>query len=196
MNRRTRLKSESEITSLLQQVEDGKDSAIEMLIPLAHDQLRQIAEMQMRRERIDHTLGPTALINEVFLRLIGKSEIPNLANSSQFFSIAAESMRRILIDHSRKKNAIKRGGFLEKQPLAMERVVQKTAYSNADELLALDEALTELEKEDPEVAELVKLRFFAGLTVQQVAQQLDISPRTVNFRWAYARAWLKKRMNE
>ena len=176
----------SEVTHILSAIEQGDPHAAEQLLPLVYDELRKLAAQRLAQEKPGQTLQATALVHEAYVRLVGSIE-QSWDNRGHFFGAAAEAMRRILVDNARRKNTQKHGGrlvrcTLEDLPLA--------APELGDDLLALDEALEKLAKEDPVKAELVKLRHFAGLTVDQAAEALNISPTTVDRYWAYARAWL------
>jgi RNA polymerase sigma factor (TIGR02999 family) len=160
---------------------------MERLLPLVYGELRTLARAQLRNERPDHTLEPTALVHEAYLRLIGAAA-PPWSDRQHFFRAAAEAMRRILIEHARKRGRVKRGG-----PGRL-RVdlsgVNLASADDADSLLALDDAFRRLEQQDPEAADVVRLRFFAGLSVAETAQATGRSERTVKREWAFARAWL------
>ncbi len=169
-----------------------RDGATGDLLKAVYEQLRAIAQEQMNSENPGHTLQATALVNEAFLR-IGKDRRVAFQNRAHFFATAAEAMRRILIDHAREKGAIKRGGHAAKAPIS---VVDLATESDPAEILALDEALKRLESTEPEIAAVVRLRFFAGLSGDDTAEALGISPRQVDRHWAYARAWLVREMAE
>jgi RNA polymerase sigma factor (TIGR02999 family) len=178
----------SEITHILSAIESGDAQAAADLLPLVYAELRHLAASQMAREVPGITLQPTGLVHEAYLRLIGPADQPRWKNQAHFFAAAAESMRRILIDAARRRKAAKRGGNrvqvdLEPDLLAVD--------STADELLALDEALDRLAIHDRQKAELVKLRYFAGCTLDEAAEMLGISPREADRVWAYAKTWLK-----
>jgi RNA polymerase sigma factor (TIGR02999 family) len=178
--------SPGEITDLLAQLSKGNQSAQEKLIPLVYEELRRLAASYMRRERNDHTLQPTALVHEAYLKLIGQRET-NWSNRAHFFGVAASLMRRILIDHARGHLRNKRGGALQRVSLD-----ESLGFSEerSQELLAIDEALDKLEKTDNRQSRIVTLRFFGGLTEQEIAEVLNLSPRTVQREWAFAKAWL------
>jgi RNA polymerase sigma factor (TIGR02999 family) len=173
----------SEVTQLLQAMDGGDPKAASDLLPLVYDELRQLAFQRMARERPDHTLDATALVHEAYLRLAGGQ---SFANRGHFFAAAAEAMRRILVDRARVHAAQKRGGKRQRMPLADLSHIQDTP----DGMLAVDEALGRLEQEDQKKAEIVKLRFFAGLTMPEIALALGISLATTERSWSYARAWL------
>lgn len=174
------------VTSLLAEIASGDDSATGSLMRLVYDQLRAIAQQQMSRENPGHTLQATALVHEAFLRLVGPREVP-WQNQAHFYAAAAEAMRRILIDHARSKRRDKRGGSSQRVPW---NVLDLASSENSEEILALDDAVRRLEQQEPEVAAVVRMRFFAGLSVDDAAKALEVSPRTVDRRWKYARAWL------
>jgi|SRR5579871_3132952 len=177
----------TDVTSILSAIEHGDPRAAKQLLPLVYDELRKLAAERLAHEAPGQTLQATALVHEAYLRLVGQTGEPKWDNRGHFFAAAAESMRRILVENARRKKTQKHGGnlvrrTLEDLPLATPEL--------GDDLLALDEALDKLAKEDPLRAELVKLRHFAGLTVDQAAEALNISPATADRYWAYARAWL------
>jgi len=176
----------SDVTQILTAIERGDPRAAEELLPLVYDDLRRLAAQKLAQEPPCQTLQATALVHEAWLRLVA-NEDPHWSGRRHFFGAAAEAMRRILIANARRKRRPKHGGGWER--LDVEHIELPEAVP-ADELLALDEALGALAQRDPQAAELVKLRFFAGLTQQQAAELLGISPRTADRTWAYARAWL------
>jgi RNA polymerase sigma factor (TIGR02999 family) len=166
------------------------DAALEAgkLLPLVYDELRKLAAAQMAREPHGHTLDATALVHEAFLRL---NNSQSFASKSAFLRVAAEAMRRILVDHARTKRAEKRGGDLKRIELPDVAAVNLDA-----DLVALDEALTRFAAVDPQAAELVQLRYFSGLTIPQAAEALDMSPRSADRLWAFARAWLFRELSQ
>ena len=175
-----------DVTQILTAMQRGDADAFEQLLPVVYDELRMLARQHMNRERSDHTLQATALVHEAYLRLLGGQEL-TWANRRYFFQSAAEAMRRILIEHARRKKREKRGGGRRPIPLdAVELAVQ----GNSEDLLALDDAIRRLEEQDRRAAEVVQLRFFAGLDIEETAKLLDVSPRTVKREWMFARAWL------
>ena len=178
-----------QITKILEQLESGDDSAAKSLLPLVYEELRKLASAKLSLERPDHTLQATALVHEAWLRLVGGTgENHHEWNSrGHFFGAAAEAMRRILIDHARAVQAAKRGG--QRQKIQLESW-NHPASEQPEKMLELDEALQKLEQQDKIKAELVKLRFFAGMTVKEAAAALGISTATAERYWAYARAWL------
>ena len=175
-----------EVTRLLSAIEQGDPQAASKLLPLVYDELRRLAAQKLAQEKPGETLQATALVHEAYLRLVGKDDEPRWANCGHFFAAAAEAMRRILIDQARAKRAQKRGGGRKRNELE-----DMAAPHDDEELLALDEALQKLAKQDPLKAKLVELRYFAGLTGDQAAEVLDISSATADRHWAYARAWLQ-----
>lgn len=178
----------SELTRILDAASDGDTEAAEQLLPLAYRELRQIAAQKMVGEREGHTLQPTALVHEAYLRLVGKDgESRRWENRGHFFAAAAEAMRRILIDSARKKNRIKRGGEVHRTTFEESKLEFAVP---SDEILAVDEALKLLETQNPEFAKVVKLRYFAGLTIPETAHALGVSESTVQRTWTSARAWL------
>ena len=178
--------SSSEVTELLRQWGDGRADALDRLLPLIHGELRRLAASYMRRERPDHTLQPTALVNEAFLKLVDQKAV-RWQNRAHFMGIAAQAMRRILVDHARAHASGKRGAG--ERPVPLDEAVVFAEMPNAD-VLALDEALTRLAAFDPQQSRVVELRFFGGLTLEETAEALHISPATVGREWTLARAWL------
>lgn len=173
-------------TSLMHAAAEGDQQASQDLLPLVYSQLRAIAAQRMKLERPDHTLQPTALVHEAFLKLVGPRTTP-WAGEGHFFAAAADAMRQILLDHAKSKGRQKRGGKRVREAVSLADVA---ALENSEEILALDESLCRLEQEEPEVGRVVRLRFFAGLSIDQIAELLQIAPRTVDRRWQFARAWL------
>lgn len=185
----------SEITQILKAVEAGDQRAAEELLPLVYQELRRLAKSRLSGEQAGQTLQATDLVHEAYQRIVdvdGGGEA-KWNSSGHFFGAAAEAMRRILIDRARAKTAQKRGGELQRVEF---EELDHPAAKRPERFLQLDEALTKLEAQDPQKSELVKLRFFAGLTNQQAANALGISTATADRNWAYARAWLKMEMNE
>jgi RNA polymerase sigma-70 factor, ECF subfamily len=178
--------SSTEVTVLLTQLSQGDKSVIERLMPLVYDELHRRAAGYMRRERANHTLQPTALVNEAYLRLVQQRE-SNWKNRAHFLAVAAQLMRRILIDHARARLSSKRGGELE--IVALDEALQFRTDTPAG-LLSVDDALTKLEKLDPRQGHIVEMRFYGGLTVDETAEVLSVSSRTVEREWTLARAWL------
>jgi RNA polymerase sigma factor (TIGR02999 family) len=177
------------VTRILNAIEAGDAQAAEQLLPVVYDELRALAEQRMRQEAAGHTLQATALVHEAYLRLVGRDAGGDRKwdGRGHFFAAAAEAMRRILIDRARSKGAIKRGGSVRKLRLDD---ADLTLESVPAEVLDLDESLARLAREDPAKAELVKLRFFGGLTLDEAAKVLGISLATAERYWSYARAWL------
>ena len=185
------LKSMSEVTRILSAVEQGDPHSAEQLLPLVYDELRKLAAARLADEKPGQTLQATALVHEAYVRLVGTGQPHEWNGRGHFFAAAAEAMRRILVEAARRKKADKRGAG--QGPVPIEEV-DVPAPGQSDDLLALDEALTALEGTDRRAAELVKLRYFAGMTVPEAAEALDVSPRTADAVWAYARAWLLARL--
>ena len=178
----------SDVTRLLNAIERGDGQAADELLPLVYEELRRLAARQMSRERPGQTLQATALVHEAYLRLV-EVEGQNWSGRAHFFRTAAEAMRRILIENARRKKSLKSGGD-KKRIHFDEATVTAGSDWDVDELIALDEALQKLSEKDKTKADLVKLRFFAGLTIEQSAEFLGISPATAKRYWVYARAWL------
>jgi len=176
----------SEVTRLLQAIDRGESQSADALLPLVYEELRKLAASKMARESPGQTLQPTALVHEAWLRLTGGAS-PQFNGRSHFFGAAAQAMRRILIDRARRKSAARHGGG--QQRIDLDDLSLATTLSH-DRLLALDEALDKFAAIEPKKADLVKLRFFAGLTLQEAAETLGISEPTAKRWWAYARAWL------
>jgi RNA polymerase sigma factor (TIGR02999 family) len=176
----------SEVTRIFDSIAQGDPKAAEELLPLVYEELRKLAAHKMANEAPGQTLQATALVHEAWLRLVGKEDA-QFENRAHFFAAAAEAMRRILIANARRKQRQKHGGGWERVDLEHVQVAEPLP---SDELLALDEALTELAQRDPQAAELVQLRFFAGLGQEEAAEVLGLSQRTAYRTWAYARAWL------
>jgi RNA polymerase sigma factor (TIGR02999 family) len=177
----------SDITQVLHLASQGDTRATAELLPLVYDDLRRLAARKMAAEPTGHTLTPTALVHEAYLRVAGPDAGRDWANRRHFFAAAAEAMRRILVENARRKKAVKRGGDLARHDVDE---VPVAAPETDENLLAVHAALDRLAAADPDRAELVKLRFFVGLTIEQAADVLGISPATANRSWAYARAWL------
>ena len=175
------------VTALLARVNAGDQGAFDRLFPLVYAQLRQAADHALRAERSDHTLQPTALVHEVYLKLVGGTPLPS-QDRAQFFGIAARAMRQILVDHARKRASHKRGGGARVEPLSGSEPSPDALQ--ADELLALNDALDRLSDLSPRLRKVVELRFFGGLAETEIAAVLDVTPRTVQRDWAKARAWL------
>ena len=180
--------SSGEVTVLLQQIRAGDSSAVGRLIPLVLHELRTLARMQLKSERAGHTLQPTALVNEAYLRLVG-DQARDWQNRAHFIGVSVSVMRRILIDHARRKQALKRGAG--EFPLAEAEDYAPLSCEQADELIALNIALDRLEEMNPRQRQVVELRYFGGLSLEETAEILNVSPITVKRDWVAARAWLK-----
>jgi RNA polymerase sigma-70 factor (ECF subfamily) len=188
----TDLPHPAEITAWLTKWREGDEQARDRLFAVVHPQLRQIAARLLQRERRDHTLEPNAVVNELYLRLLGSEPIA-YEDRAHFFAIAAQTMRRILIDHARARVAEKRGGEQQRVPLS-DAVERWSAVLPSEQLLDLDTLLSALEQADPRAARVVELRFFGGLREEDVAEVLQISVITVKRDWKAARAWLAARL--
>ena len=182
--------SSDSVTRLLADVRLGRRDALDRLLPIVHDELRRIASAYMRRERADHTLQPTALVNEAYLRLVDQREIV-WQDRAHFVGVAARLMRQILVDHARARAAAKRAGGADRVPL--DETVLVEAERPVD-LLALDEALERLAAMDPALARVVELRYFGGLTTREAAEATGVSTATVEREWATARGWLRREL--
>ena len=176
----------SEVTKILSEIEQGDRCASEKLLPLVYEELRRLAARRLSQEKPGQTLQATALVHEAYLRLVG-SENRSWDSRGHFFGAAAQAMRRILVDNARRKQSLQRGGGMMRHELGE---IEITIPAPTDDLIALDEALDKLAEQDKTKAELVKLRYFAGLTGEQAAKVLGISTSTADRHWAYARAWL------
>ncbi|MBL8879325.1 MAG: sigma-70 family RNA polymerase sigma factor [Phycisphaerales bacterium] len=177
-----------DVTRLLAAAAAGDHAAPEQLLPLVYGELIRIARSRMTGERAGHTLQPTALVHEAYLRIVGvDNTLIDWRNRAHFYHVAAEAMRRILVDHARRRLRVKRGGG--RQPAALD-TLDVPADAESDDILALDEAICRLEERDPRAAQVVRLRYYAGLSVEDTAAALDLSPRTVKREWSFARAWL------
>ena len=182
----------SDVTAILAQIETGDPSAAEQLLPLVYDELRKLAAAKWAREQPGQTLVATALVHEAYLRLMG-DEATRSDSRGHFFGAAAEAMRRILVDAARRKKRLKRGGDLARQDLGDMEIA---APEPREDLLALDQALHKLASVNDTAAKLVQLRYFAGFPLPEVAKLLNISPRTADRLWAYARAWLHQELQD
>ena len=183
----------SEVTRILSAIEAGDPHAAEQLLPLIYDELRKLASAKLAQEKPGQTLSATALVHDAYLRLVGGDAQRAWDSRGHFFAAAAEAMRRILVENARRKRSRKHGGDRHRQALDPSGIAAPEA---AEELLALDEALTRLSAVEPQVAELVKLRYFAGLTIPQAATQLGISARTADAWWSYAKAWFQAALQD
>jgi RNA polymerase sigma factor (TIGR02999 family) len=181
----------NDVTRILSAVESGDPKAAEGLLPLVYDELRRLAARKLAQEKPGQTIQATALVHEAYLRLLDAGSGRDWNSRGHFFAAAAEAMRRILVENARRKRAAKRGGDQLKAELDGLEIV---ASDVSDDLLALDDALTHFAVVDPKAAELVKLRYFAGLTIKQAAELLGVSPRTADSLWAFARAWLLQKI--
>lgn len=182
-----------EVTELLQQISDGREHAANVLMPLIYDELRRIARSFMRRERVDHTLEPTALVHEAYIRMLGQNRV-SWQSRGHFFSLSATMMRRILVDTSRQRVRAKRGGGAVHEELFEGAVTVAGTELDPVDLLALNQALERLGEKDKRMVQVVELRFFAGLDVSETAQVLGVSDPTVKRDWAVARAWLAREL--
>jgi RNA polymerase sigma factor (TIGR02999 family) len=180
-----------DVTRILQAIDRGEPQRSGELLPLVYQELRRMAAAKMTHERPEQTLSPTALVHEAYLRLVGPADSFRWQSRAHFFAAAAEAMRRILVENARKRARIKHGGAFSRCEINESALA---ISAGSPELIALDEALTKLSEHDPEAAEVVKLRFFAGRTVPQTAEILNLSPRKVDMVWAFARAWLRREM--
>ena len=180
----------ADITTLLHEYKSGNKNVLDELFPLVYDELRKLAASRLKKERADHTLQPTALVHEAYMRLI-EQHSADWQNRTHFFGLAAEMMRRILVNHAVKNNADKRFGNQTK--LALDEAVS-LAQEREINLILLDEALTRLAEFDPQQAKIIELRFFAGLTIEEVAEILGVSDSTVKREWRIAKAWLHQQM--
>ena len=181
----------TEVTQILSDLAQGDPRAAAQLLPLVYDELRRLAAARLAAEPSGHTLQPTALVHEAYLRLVGTSDGDRWDHRGHFFAAAAEAMRRILVEAARRKKAAKHGGGLHRHDANDLPIV---APPVDDDLVALDEALTRLAQVEPQKAELVKLRYFVGLTIEETADALGISPATAKRHWAYSKAWLLQAM--
>ena len=178
----------NDVTHILNSISRGEPTAAEELLPIVYEELRKVAAWKMAGEAAGHTLQPTALVHEAWLRLVGTNEQP-WQNRAHFFAAAAEAMRRILVDHARRRQSLKRGGGVEHEELHETAIV---LTAPPDEVLAVHEALDKLASEDPSAAELVKLRYFVGMTMEEAATALGLAKRTAENLWTYARVWLHR----
>ena len=180
------------VTALLDSWNRGDESALEQLLPLVYAELRRIAARQLRRERVGHTLQPTALVHEAYLRLVDQRNV-DWQSRAHFFGVASQVMRRILVDHARRRSAGKRGEGVRCVPIDE---VTDVEAANEIPILALDHALGRLEKVDAELARIVELRAFGGLTIEEAAHVLNVSPSTAKRDWRTAKAWLTRELGE
>ena len=183
----------SDVTRILERVERGDSQSAAQLLPLVYDELKKLAAHKMAHERPGHTLQPTALVHEAWLRLVGPDKIDRFQNRAHFFAAAAEAMRRILVENARRKLRFKHGGDFQRVDLTK---LDVAAASPDEEGLAVSEALDSLAARDPAGAALIKLRFFVGLSNVEAAKLLGLSERTAKRTWAYARAWLYEELKK
>lgn len=181
-----------DVTEILSDIESGDAGAAALLLPLVYDELRRLAAQKMSAESPDHTLQPTALVHEAYLRLVDVDQVQHWNSRGHFYVAAGEAMRRILVESARRKQTTKRGGDYQRIELRDE---VGAVEPHPLDVLTLDQALAELEAKQPEIADLVKLRFFGGMTLEQSAEALGISTRTAHRNWAYARALLFRQLN-
>lgn len=179
-----------DVTQLLIEWSNGDKAALDKLVPLIHEELRQLARHYMSRERIGHTLQTTALVNEAYLRLVNRKDV-QWEGRTHFFAIAATVMRNILVDHARSHAYAKRGGGAQKTELDEAMMVSQ---KRTEEVVALDDALTDLAVFDPQQSQIVELRFFGGLTIEETAEVLNLSPATIKREWKTAKAWLHREL--
>ena len=184
--------AEKPITQILSEIKSGNEQALDELLPLVYDELRRLAGSYLKRERANHTLQPTALVHEAYLRLLGQKEIA-WQNRAHFFGVSARLMREILIEYARGRNRLKRGGEFRTQ-IALDDAVSFAGAKDFD-VVSVDEALTKLEKLDERQARIVEMKFFAGMTIEEIAEVSDISPATVKREWATAKLLLYKMLN-
>jgi RNA polymerase sigma factor (TIGR02999 family) len=182
----------SDVSQILEAIDQGDPQAADQLLPLVYKELRRLAAHKLAQEPAGQTLDATALVHEAYLRLVGTHDTRRWESRGRFFAAASEAMRRILVDKARRKRSGKRGGRRVRQDVEESQIA---APAVSDDLLAVDEALNGLTEADPQAAELVKLRYFAGLSIPDAAQALDISPRTADRLWVYARAWLHEALH-
>ncbi len=186
-------KQSNEITEILRQWGDGNQEALEILLPLVYDELHRQASRYLRRERPDHTLQTTALIHEAYLKLIDQRDV-NWQNRAHFFGVASQAMRRILVDYAKSRHREKRGGIAENLPI--EAVTLAVSGEKGVDLEALDEALKKLAEFDKRQMRIVELRYFSGLSIEETAEVLHISPTTVKKEWKLAKAWLYREITK
>jgi RNA polymerase sigma factor (TIGR02999 family) len=178
----------TEVTSILSQIEDGDPSAAEKLLPLVYDELRQLAAAKMAQEPGDHTLQATALVHEAYLRLVDVNQLQRWDSRRHFFAAAAEAMRRVLIENARRKSRQKHGGSRRQIELNEDQWV---TTASPEQLLSIDESLRALSAEDPLAAEVLKLRYFVGMSIDEAAELMELHRATVYRHWSYARAWIR-----
>jgi RNA polymerase sigma factor (TIGR02999 family) len=181
----------SEVTRILSAIEQGDPKAAEDLLPLVYDELRRLAAAKLAQEKPGQTLQATDLVHEAYLRLVGNEQGQQFNGRGHFFAACAESMRRILVDQARRRNAVKRGGHVQREALELSEIVAPAAD---EQMLAIHDALGDLARTDPQAATLITLRFFAGMTTTEAAEALGLSVRSAHDLWAYARSWLRRQM--
>jgi len=186
--------SQDHVTVLLERIEAGDDRARRELLEVAYEELRRMAGGMMRRERPNHTLQPTALVNEAVMRLIDANALREAKTRAYFFGVMATAMRQVLVDHARKVRALRRGGGAQRQ--ALDIAIEEMESQHGVDLIALDDALSRLKEMGERQAEIVTLRFFGGLSMAEIAEHLDCSLSTVEKDWKVARAWLKRELDE
>ena len=184
--------AEYDTTRLLEELSDGKAQAAEALLPLVYEELRTLAKRYLQRQPSDHTLQPTSLVHEAYIRLVGDDRA-NWSGRAHFFRVAAKAMRRIPIDHARRRCSAKRGG--NRRKLSLHDILEPTGYQD-EFVIALDAALTKLAGIDEQLVQLVELRYFGGFSIDETAEILNTSPRTVKRLWQIARGWLKREISE
>ncbi len=184
--------SSNEITQLLLNWSNGDQAAVNELLPLVYDELRRLARTYLRRERANHSLQPTSLVHEAYLRMISQPKV-SWENRAQFFGLAATLMRNILVDHARRRQAVKRGG--DEIMLSLGQADRFGKQSDVN-LLALDDALKSLMHQSPEHAKVIELRYFGGLTIEETALVMSVSHSTIERDWTFAKAWLKKELTK
>lgn len=183
----------SDVTRMLSQIEQGDPSAARQLLPLVYEELRKLAAAKLANEKPGQTIQATALVHEAWLRLVGSDAEIHWQGRGHFFGAAARAMQRILVENARRKKSLKAGGAYQRVPLFE---AAASIDGRSDDVLAIDEALAKLQRHDPRKAELVRLRYFAGLTLDEAARALGVSTATANNDWAYAKAWLRVEMSE
>ena len=186
------MEPQDDLTRMLAEAERGDPGAADRLLPAVYDELRRLAASKLAGERAGHTLQATALVHEAYLRLLGGGQ--NWQGRRHFFGAAAEAMRRILVENARRRHSQKRGGAAAREDRELGQIAAPPEAGSGEDLVALDEALDRLAAADPAAADLVKLRYFAGLTIPEVADVLGMAPRTADRLWAYARAWLRREL--
>lgn len=186
------VESTKQTTEALRAVAAGEEAAADRLMPMVYDEFRKLARSYLERESPGHTLQPTALVNEAYFKLVNQTQV-DWAGRTHFFAVGAQAMRRILVDHARAKKRTKRGG--DRQQIQLNEELTLSPERDED-LLALDDAMEKLAKRDPRQAKIVELRFFGGLTVEEVAHVMGVSPRTIGNEWAMIRAWLRRELTK